>query len=103
MATPLLIDTDMGVDDAVAVSLALAADQFDVRAIVGVGGCVEIEQVMKNIVGFLRALSPPAMPVIGRGLDPGGAPPDRRATFGGAGLGDCGLPSTVEDVQAEDF
>ena len=102
MATPLLVDTDMGVDDAVAVSLVLAADQFDVRAIVGVGGCVEIEHVMRNIAGFLQALNPPKMPVLGRGLDAAGQPPDRRASFGGDGLGDCGIPSE-KAPQAESF
>ncbi|MBN2560105.1 MAG: nucleoside hydrolase [Phycisphaerae bacterium] len=92
MATPLLIDTDMGVDDAVAVSLALASGALDVRALVGVGGNVELDQVMKNIGGLLKALDPPALPVIGRGLDPPGEPVDRRGLFGRDGLGECGLP-----------
>jgi pyrimidine-specific ribonucleoside hydrolase len=101
MATPLLVDTDMGVDDAVAIALALASDRFDVRAIVGVGGCVEIEQVMRNIGGFLAALNPPTMPAIGRGLEGGSEPLDRRAIFGQDGLGECGIPSANAPTAVE--
>ena len=88
MAIPVLIDTDVGIDDAVAISLALASDALDVRAVVGVGGSVALDQVMVNIGRLLAALSPPQMPLIGRGLDqtlPGLV--DRRALFGEDGLG----------------
>jgi len=94
MATPLLIDTDMGVDDAVAVSLALASEVFDVRGIVGVGGNVELDQVMKNTGGLLSAIKPPVMPPIGRGLEsPGSTHGDRRGLFGRDGFGECDMPA----------
>lgn len=91
MTTPLLIDTDMGVDDAVAISLILASGRCDVRAIVGVGGNVALDQVMKNIGGLLHEIQPPHMPVIGRGLDPASEPGRRQALFGTDGLGQCDL------------
>jgi purine nucleosidase/pyrimidine-specific ribonucleoside hydrolase len=98
MATPLLIDTDMGIDDAVAVSLALTSEAFDVQALVGVGGSVECDQVMKNIGGLLQALSPPVRPALGRGLDPWDTSADRRDLFGHDGLGACGM--SADDAPA---
>ena len=89
MAIPVLIDTDVGVDDAVALALALASEALDVRAVVGVGGSVGIDQVMTNIRRLLGALRPPHDMSIGRGLDqtaPGLS--DRRDVFGSDGLGE---------------
>lgn len=94
MAAPVLIDTDLGIDDAVAVSLALASEALDVQALVGVGGNVDIDQVMRNIWGLLAALAPPNRPAVGRGMDPRGPAGDRRGPFGSDGLGDCGIPAS---------
>lgn len=103
MAVPLLIDTDMGVDDAVAVSLALASDALDVRAVVGVGGNVELDQVMVNIGRLLAALNPPVRPIVGRGLDQAESDlPDAREVFGGDGLGETNLPPDTS-LDAVDF
>ena len=103
MAIPVLIDTDLGIDDAVAVSLALASDALDLRAIVGVGGSVGVDQVMINIGRMLDALNPPTVPMIGRGLDqttPGLS--DRRDLFGEDGLGNWDRPDK-EDLDPSDF
>ncbi|OWY68888.1 hypothetical protein B7486_23610 [cyanobacterium TDX16] len=90
---PILIDTDMGVDDAAAICLALASPGLDVRAIVSVGGNVDANQATINIGRLLAAMKPPVMPVVGRGMDqPSGDLPDRRALFGEDGLGGCDLP-----------
>jgi purine nucleosidase len=45
---PILIDTDPGVDDAVAILLALASPELTVRAILPVAGNVPIETTQKN-------------------------------------------------------
>jgi inosine-uridine nucleoside N-ribohydrolase len=96
MATPVIIDTDMGIDDAAAVSLALASEALDVQAIVGVGGNVAASQVVANIGRFLKALAPPNRPVIGAGLDPAGEiPSDRRDAHGADGLGESDLAPDV--------
>lgn len=84
----------MGIDDAVAVCLLLAAEAVDVRAIVGVGGSVGLDQVMVNIDRLLAALDPPVMPVIGRGMDQGGERlVDRRSILGEDGFGEVELPA----------
>ncbi len=103
MATPLLIDVDMGVDDAVAVALALASPVFDVRAIVAVGGNVEADRVVINIGRLLKALNTPTLPLIGNGLDQSSPDlMDRRELFGEDGLGQCDLPPD-DAIEASDF
>lgn len=92
MATPVLIDTDMGIDDAVAVSLALASEALNVRAIVAVGGNTPVTQAVKNIGRLLQALAPPTPPMVGVGLDPQKDNSEPRAVHGGDGFGDSDLP-----------
>ena len=54
---PILIDTDPGQDDALAILLALASpDELDVRAIVAVGGNVPLELTARN-ARIVRELS----------------------------------------------
>jgi pyrimidine-specific ribonucleoside hydrolase len=103
MATPLLIDADMGIDDALALSLALASNAFDIRAVVAVGGCVNVDQVVVNIGRVLKALSLSKRPMVARGLDQSGPGlVDRQAVFGTDGLGQCGL-APDEALQPIDF
>ncbi len=93
MATAVLIDTDMGIDDAVAVSLALAMNSLQIKAIVGVGGNVPLDQIVTNIGRLLRAVDPPARPIVGSGLDaPACAAGYRREAHGEDGLGQTHLP-----------
>lgn len=93
MARPILIDTDMGIDDAAALCLALAAKALDLRAVVSVGGNVDRNQATDNIRRLLGAIQPSPKPRVGVGLDPEGPlPADRRARYGGNGFGDSDLP-----------
>jgi len=93
MAAPLIIDTDMGIDDAVAVGLALSNAALDVRAVIGVGGRGGVGKVATNIGRVLTAFSPARMPVIAQGREPSAA-----VQMGGVvptgkdGLGDCPSP-----------
>jgi len=93
MAAPVLIDTDMGADDAVAVALALSAGQLDLVGLAAVGGNVDLDQAVANIGRILRAIDPPVWPRVGRGLDQTDARRlDARALFGRDGLGQADLP-----------
>jgi len=93
MATPVLIDTDMGIDAAVAVALALASETVDLRAVVGTGGRRTLDQTMINISRVLGALGPPTLPLVGRGVDRGApASADEDDTRGADGLGDWDEP-----------
>ena len=44
MSIPIIIDTDPGIDDATAISIALSHPQFDVKMISTVNGNVGIEK-----------------------------------------------------------
>lgn len=92
MPTPLLIDTDMGVDDAVAVALALSTDQLQVVGLVSVGGNVSLEQATGNIGRLLGAMGVNPSPPVARGLDQSGQFPDASHVFGADGLGETDLP-----------
>lgn len=101
MAIPVLIDADVGVDDAVAICLATVSVAIDLTAVVGVGGSVPLDQVMVNIERVLGALHLEAMPHVGRGLDQSSSElKDRRELFGEDGLGNFDGPSrgTVTSV-----
>lgn len=95
MAIPVLIDTDMGIDDAVAVALALASEALDVRAIVGAAGRTSLDQTLINIARVLDALEPPTMPIIGRGVEPSApaSTDDEDDTLGADGLEDWDPPA----------
>ncbi|MBP7934532.1 MAG: nucleoside hydrolase [Phycisphaerae bacterium] len=68
MATPVLIDTDMGVDDAVAVALALRSDAIDLVGVASVEGNVPLAQATVNVARLLTALRLHKWPPIARGL-----------------------------------
>ncbi|MGO6994008.1 nucleoside hydrolase, partial [Rhizobium johnstonii] len=49
MSQKIIIDTDAGQDDALAILLALASPEFEVRGIVGAAGNVPLWLTSKNI------------------------------------------------------
>ena len=51
--TPIIIDTDPGIDDAVAIALALFSDELDVKLITTVAGNVGIENTTQNALRLL--------------------------------------------------
>ncbi len=46
--TPIIIDTDPGVDDTIAILMCLAHPYLDVKAITTVGGNTSVEKTGKN-------------------------------------------------------
>ena len=90
---PLIIDTDGGIDDAVALWWALTNPDVDVRAITTVHGNVDLDRVVANIAIVLNAAGRTDIPVgVGEADAIGPAPELLRASFihGFDGLGDCG-------------
>ncbi|HEY0121666.1 MAG TPA: nucleoside hydrolase [Rhizobium sp.] len=60
----IIIDCDPGVDDAVAITLALAApDEIELLGITTVAGNVPLEDTTKNALGVLTLLGRPDIPV----------------------------------------
>lgn len=51
---PIIIDTDPGIDDALALAIALFSDELDVKLITTVTGNVELKHVTNNILKLLN-------------------------------------------------
>lgn len=63
---PVIIDCDPGLDDAVAIFLALSSDRIDVRAITAVAGNQTVDKTLNNVLKLLNAAGRLDIPV-GRG------------------------------------
>ncbi|QGJ72089.1 Pyrimidine-specific ribonucleoside hydrolase [Planctomycetales bacterium 10988] len=93
MEKKVIIDTDPGIDDAVALAMALFDPSLDVLAITAVAGNVHAEQATKNVQTILDQLDPPRLPRIGAATSPN--PPLEKTTshvFGNDGLGNSNFP-----------
>jgi purine nucleosidase len=92
LATPIILDVDTGTDDAVAILLALASPELDVRAITVAGGNVGLERTLANTLA-LKKLARSAVPVY-RGADRPllGAFFNEPKVHGADGLGGIALP-----------
>jgi inosine-uridine nucleoside N-ribohydrolase len=97
LPTPLIIDTDGGVDDAAALWWALTDPTLDVLAVTTVWGNVPVETATTSVARVLAAAGRPDIPVAVGAAGPVSVAPDLRpATFihGDDGLGNTtsGLP-----------
>ncbi|QDU93309.1 nucleoside hydrolase [Lignipirellula cremea] len=93
MPRKVIIDCDPGIDDALALCLALFDPRLEVTAITAVAGNVSAEQSSRNVQKIIDQLDPPRLPRIGTAQPCEAAPPvDRRHLFGGDGLGNCNMP-----------
>ena len=65
MARRIILDCDPGIDDSVALSIALFHKSLDVVAITAVEGNVPAELATKNVQTVVEQLDPPRLPRIG--------------------------------------
>jgi len=63
MTRPIIIDTDPGIDDAVAILLALAAPELDVQGLVAVAGNLPLAATLRNALGLIELAGRPDVPV----------------------------------------
>ncbi|MFD1826710.1 nucleoside hydrolase [Mumia zhuanghuii] len=96
--TPVVLDVDTGVDDALALMFAVRSPDVDVRAISCVAGNADVDQVVANTFAVLDALDAPAIPV-GRGAERPLVEParDARHIHGADAMGDQGLPDSSRE------
>lgn len=73
MARKIILDCDPGIDDAVALALALFDPRLDVLAVTACAGTVDGERSTQNLHAVVERLDPPRMPRIGAATDPNGA------------------------------
>ena len=64
MALPILLDCDPGHDDAIAIVLALASPELDVKAITSSAGNQTPEKTLRNVLRMLTLLNRTDIPVI---------------------------------------
>src|SRR5215471_11758640 len=86
---PVAIDTDPGIDDALALMLAMRSPELRVELITTVAGNVSVQTATANARRMLAVLAPPVWPVVAQGAArPLRRPPyDAMAFHGGDGLG----------------
>ncbi len=90
MAKKILLDVDPGIDDAVALCLALFDPQLEVVAVTAVGGNVPPDQATRNVQAIIEQLDPPRWPRIGVASMPEMGLPTRNVQLHGAdGLGNA--------------
>jgi purine nucleosidase len=107
MPRPIIIDTDPGVDDAVAILLALAAPELDVRGLTVVAGNVELPVAAANARRILELAGRLDVPVHAGAAGPLRRPLVTATHFHGAdGLGGLMLPEptmALAEAHAVDF
>ncbi len=92
MPRKVIIDCDPGIDDAVALCLALFDSRLEVLAITASQGNVTAHQASRNVQTIVDQLDPPRFPRIGVAAPPENAPSiDGRAFHGEDGLGNAGF------------
>jgi purine nucleosidase len=101
--TRLVVDTDPGVDDALAIMLAFAHPGVDVEAVTVVAGNKGVEQTVANACTILDVLgaSAAATPVFRGCARPLLGPRVEATSHGTDGLGDCHFPPSDRPVEVE--
>ncbi len=95
MPRKVIIDCDMGIDDAVALCMTLFDSRLDVLAVTATEGCVSAEQANSNLQAIVTELDPARYPRLGMARSTEDAPPvDTRFLYGDDGLGNAGFESS---------
>ena len=89
MARKVIIDTDPGIDDAVALSLALSHPDLEVVAVTATGGSVGPEQATRNVQAVIEQIDPARWPRIGVANSKVRLAADARHIHGADGLGEA--------------
>jgi inosine-uridine nucleoside N-ribohydrolase len=94
MPLPILLDTDPGIDDAMALLFALASPELELLGITTVFGNVAVEQTARNALHILAIGDRRDLPVVAGASQPLVRPPFPSSGFHGTdGLGNLNLPA----------
>lgn len=100
MTRKIIIDCDPGIDDAVAICIALFDPRLEVLAITPTAGTVEAAQATTNVTAIVGQLDPQRYPRIGKAMPTENAPViDDKYLHGSDGLGGCHLESSGRQHQ----
>jgi purine nucleosidase len=99
---PTVLDVDTGIDDALALLLALRSPELRLEAVTCVAGNVTLECVVRNTLGVLQAAGAPDLPVAAGATKPLARRLTTATFFHGAdGIGGVRLPATRRTVARE--
>jgi inosine/uridine nucleosidase len=99
---PLIIDTDPGLDDALAIGLAVARPEIDLLAVTTVGGNVDVNLCTENALRLLNAYGRPDIPVAeGAAGALLGSVVRGTHVHGASGIGDTQLPPSPVAARSE--
>jgi inosine-uridine nucleoside N-ribohydrolase len=103
VSTPIVIDCDPGHDDAIAILLALASPEVELRGIVTVAGNQTVDKTTRNALKVLELAGRPDVPVV-RGADRPLSRPLRTAAHvhGESGLDGPALPEPSTPLSDDD-
>jgi inosine-uridine nucleoside N-ribohydrolase len=88
MARKIIVDSDMGTDDAIAISMLLFHPDLEVLALTACEGCVSAVQANSNLQAILAELDPDRYPRLGMASETANAPPINSSyLYGDDGLG----------------
>ncbi len=92
MTRKVVIDCDMGTDDAVALCMALFDPDLEILALTATEGCVTAEQSTRNLQAIIGMLDPDRYPRLGAAQPAENAPPINTSwLYGSDGLGNSGF------------
>ena len=80
--SPIIIDTDGGVDDALAIIMALNCDRFDLKAVTVLAGNIDVRQAANNVLRVIDIVRPEHRPLVAKGCEK----PLLRSPFNAAGI-----------------
>jgi len=100
MTRKIIIDCDPGIDDAVAICMALFDPRLEVLAITATPGTVHAAQATSNVTAIVSELDPPRYPRIGKATPAENAPViDDSPLHGSDGLGGCNFEPSARQHQ----
>ena len=101
MSTPLVLDVDTGIDDALALLYACASPEVDLLAVTCVGGNVDARQVAANTLAVLELAGRADVPVwLGEERPLVKALETTPETHGPGGIGYAELPAAARPLEA---
>lgn len=90
MARKIILDSDMGTDDALAICMLLFQPEIEVLALTATEGCVSAHQANSNLQAILAELDPDRHPRLGMASETPNAPPINSSyLYGEDGLGNA--------------
>ncbi len=95
MARKVILDMDPGVDDAIALCLALADPALDVLAVTATGGTVAPDLATRNVQALVEQIDPSPRPRLGAAFSEQILRTDARGMFGADGL--CGVQLAIAE------